>query len=92
MISLRLIKKQILILFVFSLLIAIGAIIHGVYMDLDFLQIRRLTIEGILLTFLIIFPAVLFLEWVFDFNNKERIDELKRRLSKLEKSERKRKK
>ena len=87
--SLKLVKKQILILVVFSLLISIGAIIHGVYMDLDFSQIKRLTIEGILLTFVIIFPAILFLEWVFDFNNKKRMDELSRRLNKLERRKKK---
>ncbi len=62
MISLPLIKKQVLILLVFSVLFSAGMIIHGVYMDLDFSQIKRLTIEGLILTLFIIFPAVLFLE------------------------------
>jgi len=83
--SLKLIREQVLILLVFSVLVSIGAIIHGIYMDLDFLQIQRLTIEGLFLTVLVIFPAILFLEWVFDINNKRKIDNLNDRISKLEK-------
>ena len=82
--SFKLIKKQILILLVFSILVSIGSIIHGVYMDLDFSQIKRLTIEGIILTLLVVFPSVLFLEWIFDLNNKKRIDQLNKRITKLE--------
>jgi len=82
MISLPFVKKQVLILFVFSALISIGMIIHGIYMDLDFSQIKRLTIEGVILTFFVIFPAILFLEWVFDINNKKKFDELERKLRK----------
>ena len=67
--SLALLKKQILILLVFSVLLAIGAIIHGIFFDLDFTQIKRLTFEGLLLTLFVVFPAILFLEWVFDINN-----------------------
>ncbi len=51
-------------------------IIHGLYMDLDVTQIKRLTLEGIILTFLVIFPAILFLEWIFDLNNKQEIKKI----------------
>ncbi len=80
--SIPFVKKQILILFVFSLLISIAAIIHGIYMDLDFSQIKRLTIEGLILTVLVIFPAILFLEWIFDMNNKKKFEELEKKLKK----------
>lgn len=86
--SLKLIREQILILLVFSFLISVGAIIHGIYRDLDFLQIKRLTIEGLFLTVLVFFPTILFLEWIFDLNNKKRLDELNKRISKLEKRRR----
>jgi len=76
------IKKQILILFVFSIFISIGAIIHGIYMDLDLTQIKRLTFEGLILTLLIVFPAILFLEWVFDLNNKKKFEEIDTTLKK----------
>jgi len=78
--SLPFLKKQVLVLLVFSALIAVASIIHGIYMDLDYSQIKRLSIEGVVLTFLVIFPAILFLEWVFDFNNKKRLDEIEKKL------------
>ncbi len=78
--SLPFLKKQVLILFVFSVLISIASIIHGIFMDLDFSQIKRLTIEGLILTLFIIFPAILFLEWIFDLNNKKKFDDIERKL------------
>ena len=80
--SLLLLKKQILILLVFSILISIAAIIHGIFIDLEFSQIKRLTVEGLILTFFVIFPAKLFLEWIFDINNKKKFEELERKLKK----------
>jgi len=78
--SIPFLKKQVLILFIFSILIAVASIIHGIFMDLDLAQIRRLTAEGFILTLLVIFPAILFLEWVFDLNNKKRFDEIEKKL------------
>ena len=51
-------------------------------MDLDFLQIKRLTIEGLILTFFVVFPAILFLEWIFDLNNKKKLEEIEKKLRK----------
>jgi hypothetical protein len=82
MMRLHFIKKQVLILFVFSVLISAAAIIHGVFFDLEFTEIKRLTLEGLILTVLVIFPAILFLEWVFDMNNRKKFDELERKLKK----------
>jgi len=83
--SLPLLKKQVLILLVFSALTAVGAIIHGIFLDLDFTQISRLTFEGLIVTFLVIFPAILFLEWVFDLNNRKKFNELEKKIASLEK-------
>ena len=81
--SLSFVKKQILILFVFSILVSVLSIIHGLFIDVDFSQIKRLTLEGFILTLFVVFPAILFLEWVFDLNNKKRFDEIEKRLKKL---------
>lgn len=81
----KIITKQILILFVFSLLASITMIVHGIFFDLDFSQIKRLTLEGIILTVLIIFPGILFLEWVFDLNNKQEIKKINNKIKKLKK-------
>ena len=82
--SFSLVKKQVLILAVFCLLVSVGAIIHGIFFDLAFEEIRRLTLGGLVFTFVIVFPGALFLEWVFDINNKKKYDELERRIIKLE--------
>ena len=82
---LHIIKKQFLILLVFSFVSSAIAIIHGIFFDLDFAQIKRLTLEGLILTFLLVFPAILFLEWVFDLNNKKKFEELERKLNRLKK-------
>ena len=79
------IKKQIVILLIFSIGATIAMIIHGVFFDLELNQIKRLTIEGVIITALIIFPAILLLEWIFDINNKTKIQEIEKRLTKLEK-------
>ena len=83
--SFKLLKKQILILFVFSFLVSVAAIIHGLFFDLVFEEIKRLTISGLIFTFIIVFPGILLLEWIFDINNKKRYDGLNKRLIKLEK-------
>jgi hypothetical protein len=80
MIKVHFVKKQVLILFVFSALVSVGLIIHGIFFDLDFSQIKRLTLEGFILTLFVIFPAILFLEWVFDLNNKKRFDSLEKKI------------
>ena len=71
-------------LFVVAILGAIGGIIHGIYFDLDFSQIRRLSILGIFFTSIVIFPVVLFFEYIFDWNNNEEMKILKERIERLE--------
>ena len=81
----KLIKTQLLILVIFSIAAAIAMIIHGVFFDLKLNEIKRLTTEGVIITALIIFPAILFLEWIFDLNNKAKLQKIENRLTKLEK-------
>ncbi len=78
-------KRQILMLFVVAILGAIAGIIHGIYFDLDFSQIRRLSILGVVFTSIIIFPVILFFEYIFDWNNNEEMKMLKERIERLEK-------
>ena len=82
--SLKILRIQILILLAFGLLVSIACIIHGVFFDLDFEQIKRLTIQGLIFTLIVIFPALIFLEWVFDLNNKKKFEEIEKRLRRLE--------
>lgn len=77
-------KKQGLMLLVVAILGAIGGIIHGLFFDLDFSQIKRLSLLGVIFTAVIIFPAILFFEWIFDWNNNEEMKIMKERISRLE--------
>lgn len=83
--SFGLVWRQILILLVFSLLVSVAAIIHGIFFDLAWEQVRRLTLGGLIFTFVVVFPGAIFLEWVFDINNKRVYDALEKRVGKLEK-------
>jgi len=80
---LKILTKQVLILLIFAILVSIASIVHGIFFDLDFEQIKRLTIEGWIFTFIIIFPVLIFLEWVFDINNRKKFDELERKVERL---------
>lgn len=71
--------------FIFSVFASVGLIIHGVFFDLDFSQIKRLSLEGFILTFLIVFPALLLLEWIFDLGNHAEFQQIEKRVTKLEK-------
>lgn len=69
---------------IFSIIASIGLIIHGIFFDLDFSQIERLTIGGFILTFILVFGTLLILERIFDLENHEEFTELEKRVSNLE--------
>jgi heme/copper-type cytochrome/quinol oxidase subunit 4 len=85
---LKSIKRKIIATLVFSILASIGAIIHGIFLDLDFSQIQRLSLDGFLVTFLVVFPSLLLLEWIFDLENHEEFKILEKRISNIEKKKR----
>ncbi|MDH3353170.1 MAG: hypothetical protein OEL87_01865 [Nanoarchaeota archaeon] len=78
-------KKKLFFTFVFSIIVAPLAIIHGVFFDLDISQIQRLGAEGFLFTFAIVFVGLLLLEKLFNIEEDEEIINIKKRLNKLEK-------
>jgi amino acid transporter len=79
------IKRKLLATFLFSIISTIGLIIHGVFFDLDFTQIERLTIGGFIFTFILVFFTLLILEKIFDLENHEEFKELETRVKNLEK-------
>jgi heme/copper-type cytochrome/quinol oxidase subunit 4 len=83
--SLRITRIQAIAIVLISILAAIATIIHGVFIDLDITQIKRLTLESFIITLIVAIPAILILEWVFDINNKIKLDDIEKRLKKLEK-------
>ncbi len=78
-------KRKFLATLILSLVSAPLLIIHGMFLDLDFAQIKRLTLEGSFITFICVFIMLLVLEWIFDIEDHEEIVKLKKRVSKLEK-------
>ncbi len=78
------IKRKLLATLIFSLISTIGLIIHGVFFDLDFTQIERLTIGGFIFTFILVFCTMLILEKIFDLENHEEFKELEARVQNLE--------
>jgi hypothetical protein len=69
------------------LLAAIGLIIHGVFFDVNFGDIQRLSLEGFFFTFVVVFPTLLLLEWIFDMENHEEFAILEERVTELEKNQ-----
>ncbi|MBS3086079.1 hypothetical protein J4422_00055 [Candidatus Pacearchaeota archaeon] len=79
-------KKKLFATFIFSLVTAVLLIIHGVFFDLDFEQIKRLTFEGFIFTFILVFIGLVVLERIFTLEEDEEIINLKKRISKIEKN------
>ena len=81
----NILKRKLLATLLFSIISTIGLIIHGVFFDLDFRQLERLTLGGFLFTFILVFITLLILEKIFDLENHEEFIEIEKRVSKLEK-------
>lgn len=77
-------QKQVIILFLVSIVWAAGAIVHGIYFDLDFDQIKRLSVLGVIFSTIVIFPSILIFEYIFDWNNMDDIRKIHKRLDDLE--------
>ncbi len=78
-------KKELIGTLMFSLAASIALIIHGIFFDLDFSQIKRLSIGGFIFTFVLTFLGLRLLERIFTLDENEAISEIKTRLNKLEK-------
>ena len=81
----RVFRRKITATALFSLVSAVLLIIHGLFFDLDASQISRLSIEGFVVTFVLVFMGLLILEWIFDIEEHEEIVNIRKRLGKLEK-------
>ena len=77
-------RKKLVATIVFSAVVSVLLIIHGIFLDLDFSQIRRLSVEGYLFTFVLVFVGLIILEWIFNIEEDAEIVALKRRVGKLE--------
>jgi len=78
-------RKKIVSTVIFSAVVSVLMIIHGMFFDLDFSQIRRLSVEGFLFTFVLVFVGLIILEKIFNIEEDAEIVGLKKRVGKLEK-------
>ena len=78
-------KRKLFATFLFSLATAVLAIIHGVFFDLKIEEIKRLTFEGFVVTFVLVFIGLVILEKIFTLEEDAEILTIKKRLGKLEK-------
>lgn len=76
-------KRQIAYSLLMSVVISIGLIIHGVFLDLDFSQLERFTSGGFVVTFAIVFIFILVIEKLFDLNNETEIKRLNNQINKI---------
>ena len=79
-------RKKLVATIVFSVVASVLMIIHGVFLDLDISQIGRLSAEGFLFTFVLVFVGLIILEWIFNIEEDAEIVGLKKRVGKLERS------
>jgi len=77
--------KQLWAVLIFSIVLSIASIAHGVFFDLDFSQIQRLTVGGFISTFILVYIGLILLEWIFDLNNKEEMTKINRKINKIKK-------
>ena len=78
-------QKKVLSTFIFAVIASILLIIHGVFFDLDISQIKRLTFEGFIFTFILVFIGLIILEKIFNIEEDKEIINIKKRLNKIEK-------
>jgi hypothetical protein len=80
-------KQRIIATLVFSFVASAVLIVHGIFFDVDWSQIKRLTIEGFFITFVLTFFILLILEKIFLLEEDAKIMRLGKRVSRLQKRE-----
>jgi len=77
--------KQLIAVLIFSAVASILSIIHGVFFDSDFSQIKRLTLIGFFSTFILVYLGLILLEWIFDLNNQQEMAKINRKINRINK-------
>lgn len=78
-------RKKLFATFIFSIVSSALLIAHGIFFDMDFSQIQRLTLESFIFTFVLVFVGLLILEKIFNLEEDAKILDIRKRLRKLEK-------
>jgi len=77
-------RRKLVATLVFSVVASAMMIVHGLFFDLDFSQIKRLSVEGFLFTFVLVFIGLIILERIFNIEEDAEIVGIKKRLGKVE--------
>jgi L-lactate permease len=80
-------QKKLYATLAFSAISAIILIVHGLFFDMDISQISRLTLNGFVVTFILVFFGLILMEKIFNLEEDEEIVRLKRKVRKIEKEE-----
>ncbi len=78
-------RKKLFATLIFSVIASAMMIVHGLFFDLDFSQIKRLSVEGFLFTFVFVFIGLIILERIFNIEEDAEIVGIKRKLRRIEK-------
>ena len=79
-------QKKVFATLLFSVVTSLLLIAHGIFFDLDFSQIKRLSFEGFIFTFILVFVGLIVLEKIFNIEEDAEIVALKKRVGKIERS------
>ncbi len=78
-------EKKLFATFIFSVVVSLMMIAHGIFFDLEFSQIKRISFEGFVFTFVLVFIGLIILEKIFNIEEDAEIIAIKKRLRKVEK-------
>lgn len=63
--KLKIIKRQVIILFTFAIIISLTSILFGIFFKLSSQEIKKIIIFGVIFTIVIMLPALLILDYIF---------------------------
>ena len=75
-------EKKLFATFIFSAVVSLIMITHGIFFDLEFSQIKRISFEGFVFTFVLVFIGLIILEKNFNIKEDAEIIAIKKRLRK----------
>ena len=75
-------EKKLFATFIFSVVVSLMMIAHGIFFDLEFSQIKRISFEGFVFTFVLVFIGLIILEKIFNIEEDAEIIAIKKRLRK----------
>ncbi len=76
--KLKILKRQIIILFTFAILISLTSILFGIFFKLPLQEIKKIIIIGLIFTIIIILPALLIFDYIFSKTKLNKLNKTKK--------------